>query len=111
MVIEATVCSGLAGKSVVKRSCDQREVETTIMIATDPADSAVVVMCWDNGGKRLVDLMVICRSDGYACFVELPAALRERLRVLDRQFVEDHAAQLMAIAYEGCRFASSRRIA
>jgi hypothetical protein len=38
-------CSGLAEKSVVKRPCDRREVETTIMIATDPADSAVVVMC------------------------------------------------------------------
>jgi hypothetical protein len=49
MVIEATVCSGLAEKSVVKRPCGRREVETTIMIATDPADSAVVVMCWDKG--------------------------------------------------------------
>jgi hypothetical protein len=56
MVIEATVCSGLAEKSVVKRSCDQREVEATITIATDSADSAVVVMCWDNGGKGLVGL-------------------------------------------------------
>jgi hypothetical protein len=97
----------------VKRPRDWREVETTIMIATDPADSAVVVMCWDNGGTRLVGLMVVRRSDGHACFVELPDALRERLKTLDRQFVEDHAAELMAIAYEGlpdCEFEEDRVI-
>jgi hypothetical protein len=83
------------------------------MIATDPADSAVVVMYWDSAGKRLVGLMVVRRSDGYACFVQLPAVLEQRLKMLDRQFVEDHAAQLMAIAYEGlpvCEFEEDRVI-
>ncbi|WP_158744946.1 hypothetical protein [Acidisphaera sp. L21] len=81
------------------------------MIGADAMDSAVAVMCWDNGGQRLVGLMVVRRVDGHACFVELPPELEERLAVLDLKFVEDNAAQLLAIAYEGlsaCAFEEDR---
>ena len=77
------------------------------MIETYSADSAVVVMCWDNGGQRLVGMMIVRRADGHACFVDLPPALEERLAVLDLKFVEEKAARLLEIAYEGlddCKF-------
>jgi hypothetical protein len=77
------------------------------MIGWQLANSAIVVVCWDNGGAHLVGLMVVRRSDGHACFVELPPELERRLATLDRQFVEDNAAQLLNIAHSGlsdCEF-------
>ncbi len=71
------------------------------------SDSAVAVMCWDNGGMHLVGLMVVRREDGHACFVELPPELEERLAMLDRQFVVDNGARLLKLAYEAllvCEF-------
>jgi hypothetical protein len=32
------------------------------MTGIDTADTAVAVMCWDNGGQRLVGLMVVRRA-------------------------------------------------
>jgi hypothetical protein len=78
-----------------------RQVETIWMIGTAPADSAVAMMCWDNGGKRLVGLMIVRRSDGHACMVDIPPALERRLATFDSKYVEEHAAELLAIAYEG----------
>jgi hypothetical protein len=78
-----------------------RQVETIWMIGTAPADSAVAMMCWDNGGKRLVGLMIVRRSDGHACMVEIPSALERRLASFDSKYVEEHATELLAIAYEG----------
>jgi hypothetical protein len=83
------------------------------MIEHDKTDSAVAVMCWDHGGKRLVGLMVVRRVDGHACFVDMPPDLEKRLEVIDVKFVEQHAAQLLAIAYEGlvgCEFEEDRVI-
>jgi len=83
------------------------------MVFDSKADSAVAVMCWDNGGKRLVGLMVVRRADGYACFVEMPAELENLLQVVDVKLVEQHAAQLLAIACEGlaeCDFDEDRVI-
>jgi hypothetical protein len=88
-----------------------RYTETMWMIGSDATDSAVAVMCWDNGGQRLVGLMVVRRVDGHACFVELPPELEERLAVLDLKFIEENAARLLAIAYEGlmaCAFEEDR---
>jgi len=85
----------------------RRFAETIRMIETYSADSAVVVMCWDNGGQRLVGMMIVRRADGHACFVDLPPALEERLAVLDLKFVEENAARLLEIACEGlddCEF-------
>lgn len=89
----------------------RRFAETIRMIGTYSTDSAVVVMCWDNGGQRLVGMMIVRRADGHACFVELPPALEERLAVLDLRFVEENAARLLAIAYDGlddCEFEKDR---
>jgi hypothetical protein len=80
---------------------DFRQLETIWMIGTAPADSAVAMMCWDNGGKRLVGLMIVRRSDGHACMVDMPPALVSRLASFDSKYVEEHAAELLAIAYEG----------
>jgi hypothetical protein len=77
------------------------QLETIWMIGTDPADSAVAAMCWDNGGKRLVGLMIVRRSDGHACFVDMPPDLERRLASFDSKYVEEHAAELLAIAYAG----------
>ncbi len=77
------------------------------MIGCHLASSAIVVACWDNGGAHLVGLMVVRRSDGHACFVELTPELERRLATLDRQFVENNAAQLLNIARSGltnCEF-------
>jgi hypothetical protein len=71
------------------------------MIEHDKADSAVAAICWDSFGQRLVGLMVVRRADGHACFVEMPPDLEKRLEVRDVKFVEEHAAQLLTIAYEG----------
>jgi hypothetical protein len=80
---------------------DFRQLETICMIGTAPVDSAVAMMCWDNGGKRLVGLMIVRRSDGHACFVDIPSTLERRLASFDSKYVEEHAAELLAIAYEG----------
>jgi hypothetical protein len=88
-----------------------RYAETDRMIGIYTADSAVALMCWDNGGQRLVGLMVVRRVDGHACFVEMPPDLEERLAVIDVKFVEENAAPLLAIAYEGltaCEFGEDR---
>jgi hypothetical protein len=45
--------------------------------------------------------MIVRRSDGHACMVELPPALERRLASFDSKYVEEHAAELLAIAYEG----------
>lgn len=85
-----------------------QQVEAGGMIETNLSDSAVALMCWDNGGMHLVGLMVVRREDGHACFVELPPELEQRLETLDRQFVADNAAQLLKLAYDGlsvCEFA------
>jgi hypothetical protein len=71
------------------------------MIGTAPADSAVAMICWDNGGKRLVGLMIVRRSDGHACMVDMPPTLVSRLASFHSRYVEEHAAELFAIAYEG----------
>jgi len=71
------------------------------MTENDLADSAVAVMCWDSGGENLVGLMIVRRADGHSCFVDIPPDLEKRLAKLDRTYVEDHAAELLAIAYEG----------
>ncbi len=63
-------------------------------------DSAVVIMAWDHGGKRLVGLMLVSRSDCHICFVELPPELEDRLAILDRGYVENHSAELLSIAYK-----------
>jgi hypothetical protein len=77
------------------------QLETIWMIGTAPADSAVAMMCWENGGKRLVGLMIVRRSDGHACMVDMPPTLVSRLASFDSRYVEEHAAELLAIAYEG----------
>lgn len=90
-----------------------REVGAGWMIGSDTADSAVAVMCWDDGGRHLVGLMIVRRADGHACFVEMPPELEQHLVTLDRQFVEDNAAQLLEIAYQGlpdCEFEEDRVI-
>ncbi len=71
------------------------------MIGTTLSDSAVVVVCWDNGGMHLMGLMVVRREDGHACFVELPPELEERLATLNRQCVADNAARLLKLACDG----------
>lgn len=76
-------------------------------------DSAVAVMCWDNGGNHLVGLMIVRRADSYASFVDLPPELEERLATLDRRYVQDNAEQLLAIAYaklDECEFDEDRVI-
>jgi hypothetical protein len=88
-----------------------RYAEKSWMTEIDTADTAIALMCWDNGGQRLVGLMVVRRLDGYACFVEMPPDLDERLAVIDVKFVEENAATLLAIAYEGlsaCEFEEDR---
>ena len=76
-------------------------------------DSAVAVMCWDNGGNHLLGLMIVRRADSYACFVDLPPELEQRLAALDRVFVQENAEQLLAIAYaklDECEFDEDRVI-
>ena len=88
-----------------------RYAEMDRMTGSDAADTAVALMCWDNGGQRLVGLMVVRRVDGHACFVEMPPVLEQRLAMIDVKFVEENAAQLLAIAYEGltaCEFEEDR---
>jgi thermostable 8-oxoguanine DNA glycosylase len=83
------------------------------MVDDERMDSAVAVMCWDNGGRRLVGLMIVRRADGHACFVEMPPDLEKLLTVIDVKFVEQHAAHLLAVAYEGlvdCEFEEDRVI-
>jgi hypothetical protein len=72
-----------------------RYAEMNRMSGSDAADTAVALMCWDNGGRRLVGLMVVRRVDGHACFVEMPPVLEQRLAVIDVKFVEENAAQLL----------------
>jgi hypothetical protein len=76
-------------------------LETIWMIGTAPADSAVAMMCWEDGGKRLVGLMIVRRSGGHACVVDMPPALARRLVTFDSKYVEEHVAEFLAIAYEG----------
>ena len=80
---------------------DMDTLEWGRMIEMKPSDAAVAVMCWDEGGKRLLGLMVVRRSDGHACFVKIPHELELRLETLDRKFVEDNAVMLLELAYEG----------
>jgi hypothetical protein len=83
------------------------------MTENNLANSAVAVMCWDSGGENLVGLMIVRRADGHACFVDIPPDLEKRLAKLDRTYVKDHAAELLALAYEGlpaCDFEEDRVI-
>ena len=83
------------------------------MVGSDAADSAVAVMCWDDGGRHLVGLMIVRRADGHACFVEMPVDLEQRLATLDRQFVAANADRILEIAYQGlpdCEFKVDRVI-
>ncbi len=76
-------------------------------------ESAVAVMCWDNGGTHLLGLMIVRRADAHACFVDLPPELEQRLVTLDRQFVQENAERLLEIAYAKlgeCEFDEERVI-
>ncbi len=105
-----------AGRGMWRRGRVGPETDTwewERMIETKLTDAAVAVMCWDEGGKRLLGLMIVRRSDGHACFVKIPRDLEMRLATLDRQFVEDNASKLLDLAYEGlsiCEFAEERVI-
>jgi hypothetical protein len=88
-----------------------RYAEMDRMTGMETTDTAVALMCWDNGGQRLVGLMLVRRLDGHACFVEMPADMEKRLAMIDVKFVEANAAQLLTIAYEGltaCEFEEDR---
>ncbi len=83
------------------------------MIGALFTESAVAVMCWDNGGNHLLGLMIVRRADAHACFVDLPPELEKRLATFDRKFVEDNAERLLEIAYAKlgeCEFDEDRVI-
>ena len=83
------------------------------MISAPFTDSAVAVMCWDNGGNHMLGLMIVRRADAQACFVDLPPELEQRLATLDRMYVQENAERLLEIAYAKlgeCEFDEDRVI-
>lgn len=60
--------------------------------------TAVVAVCWNDGGQHLIGLVVVRRPDAKCFFIDLPPDWMARLATLDRQFVATQAPQLLALA-------------
>jgi hypothetical protein len=61
--------------------------------------TALAAVCWDDAGKHLIGLIVVRRSDGHACLIDLPEEMQQQLATVDPVFVTEHAAQLLALVY------------
>jgi hypothetical protein len=64
----------------------------------DVTQSAVVSVCWNNGGNKLIGLLIVRRTDGHSVFMRLPMDLEKKLDTLDRHAVARHSSWLLETA-------------